>query len=190
MRVFSRGPRRCGGEEAPTPCNCLTAASATSCVSPCTPGGGLCAGGENAVSNQERAGEITDIDSETESTHKGHQCQEGVRTWPGDYARRRAGLTILLDPSSQLPGSSRRAARGQAGAPAAAQRRGRTSLTPASGGRSSGAGKGSVAVGLSGSCAGSRCVAGGVVSQAPIRRRASVRAAAMTMCPGPGCSVR
>ena len=81
-------------------------------------------------------------------THKGHQCQEGVRTWPGDYARRRAGLTILLDPSSQVPGSSRRAARGQAGAPAAAQRRGRTSLTPASGGRSSGAGKGSVAVGL------------------------------------------
>ena len=37
-------------------------------------------------------------------THKGHHCQEGVRTWPGDYARRRAGLTILLDPSSQLPG--------------------------------------------------------------------------------------
>jgi len=31
----------------------------------------------------------------------------------------------------------------------------------------------------------SRCVAGGVVSQAPIRRRL-VRAAAMTMCPGPG----
>ena len=29
-------------------------------------------------------------------------------------------------------------------------------------------------------------VAGGVVSQAPIRRRASVRAAAMTMCPGTG----
>ncbi len=39
---------------------------------------------------------------------------------------------------------------GQAGAPAAAQRRGRTSLTPASGGRSSGARKGLVAVGLSG----------------------------------------
>ena len=38
-------------------------------------------------------------------THKGHHCQEGVRIWPGDYARRRAGLTILLDPSSQLPGS-------------------------------------------------------------------------------------
>ena len=75
-------------------------------------------------------------------THKGHQCQEGVRTWPGDFARRRAGLTILLDPSSQVPGSSRRAARGQAGAPAAAQRRGRTSLTPASGGRSSGGGEG------------------------------------------------
>ena len=32
----------------------------------------------------------------------------------------------------------------------------------------------------------SRCVAGGVVWQAPIRRRASVRAAAMTMCPGTG----
>ena len=32
----------------------------------------------------------------------------------------------------------------------------------------------------------SRGVAGGVVSQAPIRRRASVRAAAMTMCPGTG----
>jgi hypothetical protein len=37
-------------------------------------------------------------------THKGHQCQEGVRTWPGDYARRRAGLIILLDLSSQVPG--------------------------------------------------------------------------------------
>jgi hypothetical protein len=44
-------------------------------------------------------------------THKGHQCQEGVRTWPGDYARRRAGLTVFLDPSSRLPGSSCRAAR-------------------------------------------------------------------------------
>jgi hypothetical protein len=44
--------------------------------------------------------------------------------------------------------------------------------------------------GYAGSRAGSRCVAGGVVSQAPIRRRAGVRAAAMTMCPGPGCSVR
>ena len=29
-------------------------------------------------------------------------------------------------------------------------------------------------------------LADGVVSQAPIRRRASVRAAAMTMCPGTG----
>ena len=37
-------------------------------------------------------------------THKGHRCQEGVRIWPGDYARRRAGLTVLLCPSSQLPG--------------------------------------------------------------------------------------
>ena len=36
-------------------------------------------------------------------THKGHRCQEGIRIWPGGYARRRAGLTILLDPSSQLP---------------------------------------------------------------------------------------
>jgi len=53
-----------------------------------------------------------------------------------------AGLAVLLDPSSQVPGSSRRAARGQAGVPAAAQRRGRTSLTPASGGRSSRARKG------------------------------------------------
>jgi hypothetical protein len=75
---------------------------------------------------------------------------QGVRTWPGDYARRRAGLTILLDPSSQLPGSFRRAAGGQAGAPAAAQRRGRTSLRPASGGRSSRAREGSVAAGLPG----------------------------------------
>jgi hypothetical protein len=33
-------------------------------------------------------------------THKGHHCQEGVQIWPGDYARRRAGLTVLLDPSS------------------------------------------------------------------------------------------
>src|SRR5262249_7338365 len=61
-----------------------------------------------------------------------------------------AGLTVLLDPSSQLPGSSRRAARGQAGAPAAAQRRGRTSLTPASGGRSSRAREGRLRLGLSG----------------------------------------
>jgi len=46
-------------------------------------------------------------------THKGPRCQEGIRIWPGDCARRRAGLTVLLDPSSQLPGSSRRAARSQ-----------------------------------------------------------------------------
>ena len=78
-------------------------------------------------------------------THKGHQCQEGVRTWPGDYARRRAGLNVLLDPSSQLPGRSSRAR------------------------------KGWLRLDCQGSCAGSRCVAGGVVSQAPIRRRASVR---------------
>jgi hypothetical protein len=103
---------------------------------------------------------------------------------------RQAGLTILLGPSSQVPGSSRRAARGQAGAPAAAQRRGRTSLTAASGGRSSRARKVSVAAwGVRGRV-GVPGVVGGVVSQAPIRRRASVRAAAMTICPGPGCSVR
>ncbi len=77
-------------------------------------------------------------------THEGHCCQEGIRTWPGDYARRRAGLTILLGPSSQLPVLPPRG-QGQAGAPAAAQRRGRTSLTPASGGRSSRARKGPVA---------------------------------------------
>src|SRR6266566_3683515 len=64
------------------------------------------------------------------------------------------GLTVLLDPSSQLPVLPPRG-QGQAGAPAAAQRRGRTSLTPASGGRSSRARKGSFAVGLSGSRAGS-----------------------------------
>ena len=45
-------------------------------------------------------------------THKGHRCQEGIRVWPGDYARRRAGLTVLLDPSSPLPSPSRRAAGG------------------------------------------------------------------------------
>jgi hypothetical protein len=33
-------------------------------------------------------------------THKGRWCQEGVRIWPGGYVRRRAGLTVLLDPSS------------------------------------------------------------------------------------------
>jgi hypothetical protein len=83
-------------------------------------------------------------------THKGHQCQEGVRTWPGDYARRRAGLDCSSGSFLAAAGPSRRAARSQAGAPAAAQRRGRTSLTPASGGRSSRGRKGPVAVGLSG----------------------------------------
>src|SRR5712691_12949209 len=83
-------------------------------------------------------------------THKGHHCQEGVRIWPGDFTRCRAGLTVLLDPSSQLPGVFSPRGRGQAGAPAAAQRRGRTSSTPTSGWRCSKARKGSVAVGLSG----------------------------------------
>jgi hypothetical protein len=36
-------------------------------------------------------------------------CQEGVRAWPGDYASRRAGVTVLLVPS-QLPFPSRRRA--------------------------------------------------------------------------------
>jgi hypothetical protein len=36
----------------------------------------------------------------------------------------------------------------------------------------------------------SRAWPGGVVSQAPIRRRAGMLADAMTMCPGPGCSVK
>jgi integrase len=92
--------------------------------------------------------------------------------------------------SSQVPGSSRRAARVKLERPAAAQRRGRTSLTPASGGRSSRARKGGwLRLDCQGSRAGSRRVAGGVASQAPIRRRPGVRAAAMTICPGPGCSV-
>ena len=61
----------------------------------------------------------------------------------------------------------------QAGAPAAAQRRGRTSLTPASGGRSSRARKGAGCGWLvRGRVLVPGCVAGGVVSQAPIRRRA------------------
>ena len=71
----------------------------------------------------------------------------------------------------QVNVGDRRAARSHAGAPAAAQRRGRTSLTPASGGRSSRARKGRLRLDCQGSCAGSRCVAGGVISQAPIRRR-------------------
>jgi hypothetical protein len=62
---------------------------------------------------------------------------------------RRAGLTVLLDlPRCCLVFPPR--GRSQAGAPAAAQRRGRTSLTPASGGRSSRARKGRLGVGLSG----------------------------------------
>src|SRR5580704_19605603 len=37
-------------------------------------------------------------------THKGYHCQEGARIWPGGDGRRRAGPTVLLDPSAQLPG--------------------------------------------------------------------------------------
>ena len=82
--------------------------------------------------------------------------EEGVRIWPGDYARRRAGLTVLLDPSSQLPRSCRRG-QGQAGAPEAAQLQGRTSLTQASGGRFSRAGKGRLRLDCQGSCICSGC---------------------------------
>jgi hypothetical protein len=90
--------------------------------------------------------------------------------------------------SSQVPGSSRRAARGQAGAPAAAQRRGRASLTPVSGGRLSRPRKGfrlrvwfvrgRVPVPALG-------MRSGLASTHPAPRR-QMRAAAMTMCPGPG----
>ena len=52
-----------------------------------------------------------------------------------------AGLTVLLGLPRRCPVLPPRG-QGQAGAPAAAQRRGRTSLTPASGGRSSRARKG------------------------------------------------
>ena len=100
------------------------------------------------------------------------------------------GLTVLLGPSSQVPGSSRRAAGGQAGAPAAAQRRGRTSLMPPSGGRSSEAGKGRFAVWL---VRGRVRVPGAWLAEWSRKHpsgAAGVRAAAMTMCPGPGCSVR
>jgi len=75
--------------------------------------------------------------------------------------------------------------RGQAGAPAAAQRRGRTGWTPANGGRSWTARKGSFRACLSGVVV-VPGVAGGVVSQTPIRRPAGVRAGAMTMRPGTG----
>ena len=122
-------------------------------------------------------------------THKGHRCQEGVRIWPGDYARRRAGLTVLLDPSSQLPGPA--AARPGSSWSARSRAAARTNELDAGKRRKiiEGEEGGWLRLDCQGSRAGSRCVAGGVVSQAPIRRRAGVRAAAMTMCPGPGCSV-
>jgi len=71
---------------------------------------------------------------------------------PAPVTMRAAGarVTILLDPSSRPPGSVRRAARSQAGAPVAAQRRGRTSLAPASGGGSSRLRKGWLWIGLCG----------------------------------------
>jgi hypothetical protein len=103
---------------------------------------------------------------------------------------RRAGLIILLDPSSQLPGLL--AARPGSGWSARSRAAARTNELDAGKRRKIIGGGEGLGCGWAcqGSCACSRCVAGGVVSQAPIRRRASVRAAAMTMCPGPGCSVR
>ena len=72
--------------------------------------------------------------------------------------------------SSQLPGLPPRREESSWSA-AAAQRRGRTSLAPASGGRSSRGGEGGcLRLAYEGSRACSRCVADGVVSQAPIRR--------------------
>ena len=101
-------------------------------------------------------------------THKGHHCQEGVRIWPGSYARRQARLTVLLDTSSQLLDPVRHLAKRQARAPAAAQRRGRTSLTSTSGGRSSTSGEGPVCkLTYERSRAGSRCVRNSLVSTDP-----------------------
>jgi hypothetical protein len=76
--------------------------------------------------------------------------------------------------SSQLPGLRRRVGGGPVGAPAAAQRRGRTSWTPTSGGGSSG-GEGFLSCWWWGRWC-SRRVVGGVVSQAPIRRLVLQRA--------------
>src|SRR6266571_3170434 len=93
-------------------------------------------------------------------------------------------LTVLRDlPRSCLVTPP--CGRSPAGAPAAAQRRGRTSLTPTNGGRSWTARKGPFVLAYEGVVL-VPGVAGGVVSQAPIRRSAGVLADAMTMCPGTG----
>ena len=116
------------------------------------------------------------------------------RAYESDPVTMRAaglGLTVLLDPSSQLPGVF--SPRGQGSSWSARSRAAaRTNELDAGKRRKiiEGEEGGLVADWLMrGSCACSRRVAGGVVSQAPIRRRASMRAAAMTMYPGPGCSV-
>jgi hypothetical protein len=121
-------------------------------------------------------------------THEGHHCQEGVRIWPGWLRAPPGWADCSAGSSSRLPGPSRRAARGPAGAPAAAQRRGRTSLTPASGGRPSGRGRAGCGLAYTGVV----CVflargwRSGLASTHPAPRQC---AAAMTICPGPGCSV-
>ncbi len=103
-------------------------------------------------------------------THKGQWCQEGMGYRPGGFAWCcRAGPDCSSGSSSQLPWFTSPCWRGQAGAPAAAQRRGRTSLRPASGDGSWEAGK--IVFVLVLRVVFVPGVAGGVVSQAPIRRR-------------------
>lgn len=123
-------------------------------------------------------------------THKGHQCQEGARTLPGGYGAARAWAGYSCGSFLAGAGVSRRAAVGSCWS-VRSRAAVRTNEHDAGEWREILEDEeGWVAVGLSGSCACSRSLAGGVVSQAPIRRRVIVLAAAVTMCPGPGCSVR
>ena len=92
------------------------------------------------------------------------------------------GLTVLRGSSSQLPGSRRRAGGVKAGAPAAAQWRGRTSLRPASGDGSWEAGKIGVRAGCEGRVVPGRGWRSGLASTHPAPPTCG--AAAMTMCPG------
>src|SRR5205807_6349832 len=87
----------------------------------------------------------------------------------------RAGLTVLLCPSSQLPGPA--AARPGSSWSARSRAAARTNELDAGERRKIIEGEEGVWLRLAcqGSRAGSRRVAGGVVSQAPIRRRASAR---------------
>src|SRR4029077_18768901 len=119
-------------------------------------------------------------------THKGHQCQEGIRTWPGDYAPSgRADCSsgsFLAAARVFLPrgrGSSW-SARSRAAARTNELDAGKRREIIEGGGGSFAVWLMRVRVLFPGA------LASGVVSQAPIRRRASVRAAAMTMCPGTG----